>query len=191
MGVNYVLVGGLTCILMGVRRITEDADFIVNVGSESEAEKLYEALKNGGFNVSIKDVIYAFKNKNHFTILINSYRLDFKFPSSTLDFETLRRAIEIRLEDSVIRIARLEENIAAKIIVLASMKDLEDALWLMIHHRDKIDWHRLSKLLGDQPSKIISNIILKIEDEFKGNSIILEKLSKLKTLLKDLVEMKH
>jgi len=28
-GVDYVLVGGLACILMGIRRVTEDVDFII------------------------------------------------------------------------------------------------------------------------------------------------------------------
>lgn len=56
--------------------------------------------------------------------------------------------------DDVIRV----ENIAVKIVVLFSIKDLEDALWLMIHHGDKIDWNRLKLLLGGEPKYIVENI---------------------------------
>lgn len=38
---KYALVGGLVCILMSIRRITEDADFIVEVKSFSDLEKFF------------------------------------------------------------------------------------------------------------------------------------------------------
>lgn len=98
--------------------------------------------------MSLEEVKDAYANKSHFTILVDGFRLDFKFASSTLDFETLKRAVEVEIEVEKVKIARLEENIAAKILVLSSLKDVEDALWLMIHHHDKIDWSRLQLLLN-------------------------------------------
>ncbi|MEM1570317.1 MAG: nucleotidyltransferase [Candidatus Bathyarchaeia archaeon] len=183
---KYALVGGLVCILMGIRRITEDADFIVEVKSFSDLEKLFSGLKEEGFDVSLEEVKDAYANKSHFTILVDGFRLDFKFASSTLDFETLKRAVEVEIEGEKVKIARLEENIAAKILVLSSLKDVEDALWLMINHHDKIDWSRLQLLLNGDPKKMIENILLEIEREFQGDVVVLKKLYELKSLLKPL-----
>lgn len=183
LNLKYALVGGLACILMGVRRMTEDADFIIEVKSFSDLEKLFLGLKEDGFDVSLKEVEDAYMSKSHFTILVDGFRLDFKFASSTLDFETLRRAVEVEIERGRVKIARLEENIAAKIGVLSSLKDIEDALWLMINHRDRIDWSRLQLLLNGDPRKMIENILLEIEREFRGDEAVLKKLNELKSLL--------
>ncbi|MCW1308329.1 MAG: hypothetical protein OH337_03915, partial [Candidatus Parvarchaeota archaeon] len=70
------------------------------------------------------------------------------------------------------------------ILVLSSLKDVEDALWLMINHHDKIDWSRLQLLLNGDPKKMIENILLEIEREFQGDVVVLKKLYELKSLLK-------
>ncbi|MEM0054471.1 MAG: hypothetical protein QXL89_09830 [Nitrososphaeria archaeon] len=183
LNLRYALVGGLACILMGVRRMTEDADFIVEAKSIDDAKRLFIELEKGGFNISLNEVIGAFYNSGHFTIIVDGFRLDFKFAKSELEFETLRRAVDVKIEKEKIKIAQLEENIAAKIVVLSSIKDLEDALWLMIHHGDKIDWNRLKLLLGGEPKFIVKNILFEIEKEFKGEEAVIKKLEEIRKLL--------
>lgn len=181
---RYALVGGFACILMGVKRMTEDIDFIVEAKSLDDARKLFIELEKEGFNVSFNEVKEAFSHDEHFTIIVDGYRIDFKFASSKLDFETLRRAVDVEIEGEKVKIARLEENIAAKIVVLSPLKDLEDALWLMIHHGDKIDWNRLKLLLGGDPKNVIENILLEIGKEFKREEAVNKKLNELRRLLK-------
>ncbi len=184
LNLRYALVGGLACILMGVRRMTEDADFIVEAKSLDEARRLFLELEKEGYNISFNEVKGAFSSGGHFTIIVGSFRLDFKFAKSKLDFEALNRAVEVEIGMEKIKIAQLEENIAAKIVVLSSIKDLEDALWLMIHHGDKIDWNRLKLLLGGEPKYIIENILFEIEKEFEGEEAVIKKLEELRKLLK-------
>ncbi len=181
---RYALVGGFACILMGVKRMTEDIDFIVEAKSLDDARKLFIELEREGFNVSFNEVRDAFSRGEHFTIIVDGYRIDFKFASSKLDFETLRRAVDVEIEGEKVKIAQLEENIAAKIVVLSSLKDLEDALWLMIHHGDKIDWNRLKLLLGGDPKNMIEDILLEIGKEFEGEEAVNKKLDELRKLLK-------
>jgi len=164
--------------------MTEDIDFIVEAKSLDDARKLFIELEREGFNVSFNEVRDAFSRGEHFTIIVDGYRIDFKFASSKLDFETLRRAVDVEIEGEKVKIAQLEENIAAKIVVLSSLKDLEDALWLMIHHGDKIDWNRLKLLLGGDPKNMIEDILLEIGKEFEGEEAVNKKLDELRKLLK-------
>lgn len=92
---NYALVGGLACILFGVRRMTEDADFIVDVDSLELAKVIFQELKKEGFDISFKEVSTSYKERSYFTILVEQYRVDIKLASSKLDFETLNRAVEV------------------------------------------------------------------------------------------------
>ncbi|MBS7617429.1 hypothetical protein KEJ25_02300 [Candidatus Bathyarchaeota archaeon] len=124
---------------------------------------MFLELKEDGFDVSLEEVKDAYMNRGHFTILVDGFRLDFKFASSILDFETLKRAVEVEIEGERLKIARLEENIAAKIVVLSSLKDIEDALWLMINHRDRIDWSRLQLLINGDPKRVVEGILSEIE----------------------------
>jgi len=186
LNLRYALVGGLACILMGVRRMTEDADFIVEAKSSDDVKRLFLELEREGFNISFDEVREAFYNGGHFTIIVNGFRLDFKFASSKLDLETLNRAVKVEIGNEKVKIARLEENIAVKIVVLSSIKDLEDALWLMIHHGDKIDWGRLKSLIGGEPKNLIENILLEIEKEFEGEETVRKKLEDLRRTLNQL-----
>ena len=49
--IPYALVGGLACILLGVRRFTEDIDIIFEINSIDVLKKLYERLRSEGYEV--------------------------------------------------------------------------------------------------------------------------------------------
>ena len=185
-GLDYALVGGLACVLMGVRRTTEDADFIVRVESAADAERLISELRREGLDVVEMEVLGALADKGHFTVIAGEWRLDFKFASSALDFETLSRAVEVVMAGARVRVAPLEENVAAKLLVLRSLKDVEDALWLMVQHRDAIDWERLRLLLGSEPRQLVERILVEIRDEFRGDAAVESKLRELERRLEEL-----
>jgi len=183
LNIEYVLVGGFACILMGINRLTEDIDFIIKIDSYEKALKLAEKLNKNSFKVSLSEVLGAFKDKGHFTILVERYRIDFKIASSTIDFITIRDAVSITIDSHKIRLARLEDLIATKITVLGSLKDIEDALKLMILHSDKIEWKRVKKLAGKNIGKEIYKILSQIEKEFRDNIEVMRKIDELKKLL--------
>ena len=185
-GLDYALVGGLACVLMGVRRTTEDADFIVKVESAADAERLIGELRREGLDVVEREVFGALADRGHFTIIVGEWRLDFKFASSALDLETLGRAVEVEVAGARVRVAPLEENIAAKLLVLRSLKDVEDALWLMVQHRDAIDWERLGLLLGSEPRQLVKRILAEIKGEFHGDAAVESKLRELERRLEEL-----
>jgi len=180
MGIRYALVGGLACILMGIRRVTEDADFIIELRSISEAEELAHMLNDIGFYLPIREVREAYIEKSHFTIIVGDYRIDFKVAKDYLDYETLRTAVKVHIKCKYLRIARLEENIVAKILVLRSIKDLEDALKLIIIYYDKLNWDRIYELANRDLRSEVLNLIRIIEEEFKYDKNVQEKISELK-----------
>ncbi|RLF03814.1 MAG: hypothetical protein DRK00_08115 [Thermoprotei archaeon] len=180
---RYALVGGLACILMGVRRMTEDADFIVEAKTMSEVRRLVSELRREGLPVVEGEAEAAFRERGHFTIVTREGRLDFKFASSPLDFETLKRAVEVRVRGELVRIARLEENIAAKLLVLRSLKDLEDAFWLMVEYWDTIDWARLRELMSGDPLRAARELLEEVERELGSEAAVRSKLEELKSYL--------
>jgi len=180
---RYALVGGLACILMGVRRMTEDADFIVEAKALSEVRRLVSELRREGLPVVEREAEAAFREGGHFTIVTREGRLDFKFASSLLDFETVKRAVEVRVRGEPLRIARLEENIAAKLLVLRSLKDLEDALWLMVEYWDMINWTRLRELMSGDPTRVARELLEEIERELGSEAAVRSKLEELKSYL--------
>ena len=182
-GLRYALVGGLACILMGVRRMTEDADFIVEARTLEDVERLAAELRREGIPVVEREVRSAYYDRGHFTAVIGGLRLDFKFASSRIDHETVERAVSVEVMGAKLRIGRLEENIAVKLLLLRSLKDLEDALWLMAEHGAVIDWRRLRSLVGGDPLKLAETLLDDIEAEFRDEEHVLERVRELRSRL--------
>lgn len=190
-GLRYALVGGVACILFGVRRMTEDIDVVVEAAGHDDAVKLVESLRLEGVAMQLGEVLSALKGGGHATAFIDCYRLDLKFAASPLDFATVRDAVEVTIEGERVRVARLEDSIAAKVSVLCSLKDLEDALWLAIQYYDKVDWARVRALLGRDPEPLVEELLSKIEREFPESAAVKERCAFLKRELAKLRELKR
>ncbi|RLE64176.1 MAG: hypothetical protein DRJ47_08275 [Thermoprotei archaeon] len=185
-GIRYTLVGGVACILMGVRRVTEDVDYLIEINSPDEIEKLVEGLRRAGYDLRLEEALGAYRDQGHFTVLTEECRLDFKIAKNRLDFETLNTAVQVHIECVDLKMARLEENIVAKVLVLGSLKDLEDALWLMTQYYDIIDWNRIHELVGSDLKGKIKRLLTKIAKEFKENEAVQGRVRRLKELLSSL-----
>ncbi len=189
LNINYVLCGGIACILLGVDRVTLDIDFIVNIGNEADISSLAVSFRNLGYLLSEDEGLAAWREGGHWSIWIpDGYRLDIKFASSNLDYLSLKFRRRIIIDDFELWISSLEELIAAKLIVLASQKDLEDALRLMISYRREINWDKLSSYLGRDPVEYSKNLLDKIESEFRDEPVMLSKIRELKSLIRRLEE---
>ena len=181
--IEYVIVGGLATILLGVQRTTLDIDIIINLIFEDEVRKLVKVLKEANFNANLYEALEAFKERGHFTAISEEGRIiDFKYAKSNLDILTLKRKMFIEVLQTKIPISPLEELITAKLKILRSQKDVEDALQLMYIYIDKIDWKLLRKYVGDDPLKYANKILSTIMKEFKDEKHTINKIRKLREL---------
>jgi len=168
LGVSYAVVGGVACVLYGVRRLTTDIDVILEKLSEETIELLVKYLKREGYKLPLYEALSALRDEGHFTVITeDGFRIDFKYARTSLDYESLERTVQLEIHGVRVILTRLEENIAAKIMVLESLKDLEDAVELMLIHYDTIDRKRLARLLGKDPINAIKELMIGIETEFK------------------------
>lgn len=189
LGIHYVLVGGLACILYGVERTTLDIDFIVEKLDEEKAEKLALRLSKEGFYLPGREVLSALRGGGHATVILRGLlRLDIKFASTELDQASLRNFHEIHLDCTPLKVAGLEENIAAKIAVLGDLKDLEDALILMDAYRDAINWDKLRRYLSSDPLEKILKLLDKIESVLSDEEYVVRKVKYLRTYIMQLLK---
>lgn len=181
--IEYVIVGGIAAILLGIQRTTLDIDIIINLTTEDEIKKLVEVLKAEGYNVSLYEALEAFKEKTHFTAIFKEGGIiDFKYVKSNLDILTLKRKIFMEILGIRIPISPLEELITAKLKILGSQKDVEDALQLMYIYVDKINWKLLNSYIGENPLKYTNKIISTIMKEFPDEKQIINKIKNLEEL---------
>jgi len=181
--IEYVIVGGIAAILLGIQRTTLDIDIIINLTTEDEIKKLVEVLKAEGYNVSLYEALEAFKEKTHFTAIFEEGGIiDFKYVKSNLDILTLKRKIFMEILGIRIPISPLEELITAKLKILGSQKDVEDALQLMYIYVDKINWKLLNSYIGENPLKYTNKIISTIMKEFPDEKQIINKIKNLEEL---------
>ena len=184
---KYAVIGGIACILYGVDRTTMDIDILLNITGENDVRRLVVALRNAGYDVSVREAVSAFRKRNHFTALSpEGLRIDFKFSSSKLDYSTLENVVTIEFRGVKIRVGGLEENIVAKIVVLGSLKDLEDALKLMTMYFDRLDWTRMENLAGRNLLLIVKELLEHIEEEFKDMPNVILRIKQLRSMMESL-----
>jgi len=187
LGIHYVLVGGLACVLYGVERATLDIDLIVERVEEGKARELAARLSEEGLYIPVGEVLGALREGGHATILLGGMRrVDLKFSSTPLDVASLKNFVEVHLGCASIKVAGLEECVAAKIAVLGDLKDLEDALILMDIHRDRIDWGKLNKYLGGNPLQKIAKLLDRVEAVYSGEEAVIRKVRYLRQYVKSL-----
>ena len=183
-GLNYALIGGISCILMGVRRATEDIDYVVEIDNVPDMEKLLRELEREGYEVWAIDPEEVLKGLGRFSIeLEDGYRLDFKIAKEKIHFETLKTAITVKIRGVDVKLTRIEENIAAKLLMPNSLKDIEDALWLMYQYHEELDWNRIDKLVGAKSIDIVMKLLDRIAGELSEDKIVLERIEYLRKIL--------
>ena len=180
--VRYALVGGIAAILYGVQRITLDIDVIIQVSGEDELRALTKGLGEGGFTISLEDVLQALRERTHFTCLYNSVVIDFKIAREELDVLTIRNRRAITVDHVKIFITPLEELITAKLKILGSLKDVEDALQLMYMYHDILDWRKLHTLLREEVFKYVDRLLCIVSKEFADDQYVINKVKSLEAL---------
>jgi len=126
--VRYVVVGGLATVLHGYARLTADVDLAVDLAPE-EATKMIRTLVTNGFRPQVPVSPEAFADPDAREVWLRDKHMmafslvDQANPMRVVDlllkpdvpFETLfARSVEVALNDTMIRIASVDDLIALK-----------------------------------------------------------------------------
>lgn len=146
LGIDYVIVGGIAVAGWGNIRTTRDVDVIMAIES-GRAKEMVGALKKRGFSVSVKDILSALEEKNHFTIFDerSEYHVDAKGVYGERELRTMRTKKKVKIKGVNMYIASAEDTIANK-LVFGSEQDLKDAEGIYIRQLGKLDMKYLEKI---------------------------------------------
>lgn len=158
----YVYVSGYVAILFGRSRTSEDIDILAHKIPFEEFTKLWTALKRKFYchNTNcMKTAYYEYLGEK--TALRFSWKdtmlpnVKFKWASNLQHLRTLDDSLKVRLAGERIVISSLEMQIAFKLF-LGSDKDIEDARYLFVLFREKLDMARLKREIATLDIKLKS-----------------------------------
>jgi len=124
--IPYMVIGGQAVLLYGEPRLTKDIDITLgmNVG---EVQKLINLINTLGLKILVDD--YEQFVKDTFVLPTidekSGIRVDFVFSFSAYEQKAIQRAKEIKLSDTIVKFASLEDLIIHKVIA-GRPRDIED-----------------------------------------------------------------
>ncbi len=143
---EYVIVSGYVAIVLGRNRATDDIDIIVPKMDKDKLKSLYKDLVNNGYwclNSSKLDDLYGLLISKHsirFAVKPDtSPNVELKFSKDFYDDLALKNPLIIRINNKELKASFLELQIAYKEEVLKSNKDLEDARYIRLIAKGKLD----------------------------------------------------
>ena len=153
---DYVIVSGYVAIILGRSRATEDIDFLIPKMSLPKFEKLFNSLKDKGYecaNTLDAEDAYSMLNEHaiRFFNITPVPNMEFKIITNNIQKEAFDKKIKIRLKEKILFISPLELQIVYKLSLIArddfeeisSDKDFEDAKHLYETFKEKLDKEKL------------------------------------------------
>jgi len=147
---DYVIVSGYVSIVLGRSRISEDVDIIFPKKNKDEFIKIHNDLLGNGFwclngdNVNELYDILESKHSIRYGINQNPFpNMEIKFAKNQIDYLALKTKIIVRLPSKDVYISDLNLQIAFKEKVLASNKDVEDAIHLRKTFKETVDEEKI------------------------------------------------
>ncbi|MBI5228047.1 hypothetical protein HY988_05650 [Candidatus Micrarchaeota archaeon] len=133
--IQYMLIGGVAAMYYGRSRSTMDCDISLSI-TEKELKKLYDCLKNNGFQVRDYDITEGYKDKTHFNAYLpdHPFRADFSWGKSSLELAGFKRAKQKEIFGIKAWMEEPEDIIIAK-LVYGSQQDLDDALAILLEQK--------------------------------------------------------
>jgi len=148
---KYVIISGYVTILLGRTRATEDIDVLIEKRNGEIFSELWKALLENGFYclntenmneaLSYLEEGLAIRFAKTDTVIPN---FEVKFPKNELEHQALKERIKVELPKGIIFIPKIEQQIAVKRILLASEKDVEDAIYLEELFKGKLNKEKLN-----------------------------------------------
>jgi hypothetical protein len=130
----------------GQPRATTDVNVLLAL-DDAKVTSLVAALRHEGLSVDPDDLVQAFKEGGHASILDeqSSYHIDVKPARNAQEREQLAHGIVVPFEEGSLRVADAEETIADK-LMFESPLDWQDAQSVMARQGERLDTARLSAL---------------------------------------------
>lgn len=165
--IPYVIVGGVSVLVLGRARITMDIDIILD-HTKLNRKDFVNFLKKNNFDASLND-LEGLDEKSHCTFFYKEgmFRIDIKGVYSNLEQESIDMAIEGIYNDIKLKIDN-PVNIVLFKLKFGSEQDYEDALAVFIRNKERIDIEFLKeKSKRMNISKQLDSFIIEIEDFMK------------------------
>ena len=165
--IPYVIVGGVSVLILGRARITMDIDIILD-HTKLNRKDFVNFLKKNNFDASLND-LEGLDEKSHCTFFYKEgmFRIDIKGVYSNLEQESIDMAIEGIYNDIKLKIDN-PVNIVLFKLKFGSEQDYEDALAVFIRNKERIDIEFLKeKSKRMNISKQLDSFIIEIEDFMK------------------------
>ncbi len=150
---KYIIVSGFLVIASGRLRGTEDIDVIIEKITLNQFKILFRELKENNFvcmQSNDPETAYEYLNDHlslRFTIRDRPVpEMEVKFAKDELDHYQLNTRTKIELTGLDVWFSDININIAFKEELLLSPKDLEDARYLRIVYKEKIDESEIEKI---------------------------------------------
>ncbi len=145
LNIKYVIVSGYVSILFGRNRSSEDIDLFIEKMQFTQFTKLWEEL-NKGFECIITskaEAAYTDYLTNNLAIRFARKgkfipNMEIKFTKNGLDEWAIENSKEVLINNHKLFISSIELQIAFK-LYLGSEKDIEDAKYLYVLFKEKLD----------------------------------------------------
>ena len=149
---KYVIVSGYVAILFGRSRGTEDVDVIIPEMEKLKFNLFFKELIESGYwflNSDDPDELYGLIRSNNSIRAAKSKQMnpnfELKFAKNEIDKDSLNNSLIIKLPSGELKTSPLESQIAYKLYVLTSDKDIEDANYLLEVFKNHLDKNKLEK----------------------------------------------
>ncbi len=165
--IPYVIVGGVSVLVLGRARFTMDIDIILD-HTKLDREDFVNFLGKNNFDASLND-LEGLDEKSHCTFFYREgmFRIDIKGVYSNLEQESIDMAIEGIYNDIKLKIDN-PVNIVLFKLKFGSEQDYEDALAVFIRNKERMDIEFLKeKSKKMNISKQLDSFIIEIEDFMK------------------------
>jgi len=166
--IPYMIIGGQAVLLYGEPRLTKDIDVTLGVDID-KLDELLNSIKKIDL-LPLPEYIEDFVGKT-FVLpvkdLITSIRVDFIFSKTSYEAQAIKNSNKIKIKDSFVKFARLEDVIIHKIFA-GRPRDLEDIKSILIKNPD-FDKNYIKKWLKEFDNLIRGKSFMNIFDEFLKN----------------------
>ena len=162
--IPYMIIGGQAVLLYGEPRLTKDIDITLGVDID-KLNELLNSIKKIGL-LPLPEHIEDFVKKT-FVLpakdAATSIRVDFIFSKTSYEAQAIKNSNKIKIKDSLVRFARLEDVIIHKIFA-GRPRDIEDVKSIIIKNPD-FDKKYIKKWLKEFDSLNMGKSLVNIFNE--------------------------
>ena len=168
-GIPYMVIGGQAVLLYGEPRLTRDIDVTVGIGAD-EFKKIVNCSENLKLKILVDDPCKFVKETMVLPVIDEKtgIRVDFIFSYSPYERQAIKRTKNVKLDETTVKFASLEDVIIHKIIA-GRPRDIEDIKSILLKNSDYdakyiTSWlEEFDKTLSENFTKTFKKIIEETE----------------------------